>query len=112
VCAQARLALARLHLDRDELEAARQQCTALLQMELASEAATLMLADIMLRSNEFDEAIRYFGAMIEHAPAAANYGPSQPPPAPRAARFAARQHRPNRPRRPPPLPQPRPGPAR
>jgi len=71
---QARLALARLHLDRDELEAARQQCTALLQMELAPEAATLMLADIMLRSNEFDEAIRYFGAMIEQAPGTANYG--------------------------------------
>ena len=33
-----------------------------------------MLADIMLRSNEFDEAIRYFSAMIEQTPGKTNFG--------------------------------------
>ena len=28
----------------------------------------MMLADIMFRSNEFDEAIRYFAQMLEHTP--------------------------------------------
>ena len=35
---------------------ARKQCTALLQLDLEHETATMILADIMFCSNEFDEA--------------------------------------------------------
>jgi len=66
--ADAMLSLARLHMDRDELEDAKKQCSALLKFDLEVEAATMMLADIMFRSNEFDEAIKYFAQILERNP--------------------------------------------
>lgn len=62
------ISLAKLHMDREELGEARKQCTALLKFDIEAETATMMLADIMFRSNEFDEAIRYFAQMLEHKP--------------------------------------------
>uniref|UniRef100_A0A6U5AVN5 Uncharacterized protein n=1 Tax=Hemiselmis andersenii TaxID=464988 RepID=A0A6U5AVN5_HEMAN len=61
----AMVALARLHLDRDELEDARHLCTQMFKHDLQVETATMLLADIMFRSNEFDEAIGYFSQMLD-----------------------------------------------
>uniref|UniRef100_A0A7S0YZT4 Tetratricopeptide repeat protein 21B n=1 Tax=Hemiselmis tepida TaxID=464990 RepID=A0A7S0YZT4_9CRYP len=63
--ADAMVALARLHLDRDELEDARRMCTQMFKHDLQVETATMLLADIMFRSNEFDEAIGYFSQMTD-----------------------------------------------
>ncbi|KAJ1480809.1 hypothetical protein T484DRAFT_1668725 [Baffinella frigidus] len=41
---------------------------ALLLHDLEHETATMMLADIMFRSNDFDEAIRYFAQLLELKP--------------------------------------------
>ena len=66
--ADAMLSLARLHMDRDELDEAKKQCSALLKFDLEVEAATMMLADIMFRSNDFDDAIKYFAQILERNP--------------------------------------------
>lgn len=62
---EAMVSLARLHMDRGELEDARHMCTRLLKFDLQVETATMLLADIMFRSNEFDEAISYFSRMLD-----------------------------------------------
>jgi len=59
------VSMARLHMDRDELEDARHMCTQLVKFDLKVETATMMLADIMFRSNEFDEAVGYFSRMLD-----------------------------------------------
>jgi tetratricopeptide repeat protein 21B len=55
-------------MDREELDNARQMCTQLLKYDLLVETATMLLADIMFRKNEFDEAIGYFAQMLDAKP--------------------------------------------
>jgi tetratricopeptide repeat protein 21B len=66
--AEARISLAKLHMDRDELEEATKQCEALLKHDLEAETAKMMLADIKFRSNDFEQSIRYFAQLLELKP--------------------------------------------
>ena len=64
----AMLGLAKLYLKQGELQKCQHQCGLLMRIDENHEEAAMMLADIMFRSNEFDEAIRYFAQMLEHTP--------------------------------------------
>ncbi|CUG87792.1 Hypothetical protein, putative [Bodo saltans] len=65
---RAMLALARLYLNRGEIESCEQQCNALLRVNQACEEAIMILADIMYRKNRFDDAAHHFMQLLEKKP--------------------------------------------
>jgi len=62
------LALAKLHLARGELDACQHQCVTLLRIDPMNEEASMMLADLMFRKNEYDAAIYHFQQLLERKP--------------------------------------------
>jgi len=66
---RAMLALARLHLNRGELEAAQNQCVTLMRIDPGNQDASMMLADLMLQKSEWEAAIYHFQQLLEKTPA-------------------------------------------
>ncbi|KAJ3102995.1 Tetratricopeptide repeat protein 21B [Phlyctochytrium planicorne] len=62
------LALAKIYLHQGDLNAAQNQCAALLRLDPNSEDATLMIADIMFRKNSLSSAVFHFRQLIEKNP--------------------------------------------
>ncbi|KAJ3295051.1 Tetratricopeptide repeat protein 21B [Borealophlyctis nickersoniae] len=62
---KAMLSLAKLHLQRNDLAAAQAQCSTMLRTDVASDQATLMLADIMYRKNSYAAAAFHFRQLLE-----------------------------------------------
>ena len=62
------LALAKLYLQKGELEGCEHQCNALLRVDPTNEEATMMLADIMFRKNKYEDAIYHFQQLLEKKP--------------------------------------------
>eukprot|EP00898_Chlorokybus_atmophyticus_P001805 jgi/Chlat1/2625/Chrsp178S02467 len=62
---KALLALAKLHLSRGDTEACQAQCAALLRVEPTNEEASLMLADLMFRREQYDSAIYHLQQLLE-----------------------------------------------
>jgi tetratricopeptide repeat protein 21B len=61
-------ALARLHLKRNELEACQHQCVTLMRIEPDDDEPSMMLADVMFRRNEYDQATFHFQQLLERKP--------------------------------------------
>ncbi|XP_048871259.1 tetratricopeptide repeat protein 21B isoform X2 [Brienomyrus brachyistius] len=62
------LELARLYLTQDDIDACQQQCSALLKSDQVNEAATLMMADLMFRKQDYQQAVLHFQQLLEHKP--------------------------------------------
>uniref|UniRef100_A0A3B3R4B6 Tetratricopeptide repeat domain 21B n=1 Tax=Paramormyrops kingsleyae TaxID=1676925 RepID=A0A3B3R4B6_9TELE len=62
------LELARLYLSQDDVDACQQQCGALLKSDQVNEAATLMMADLMFRKQDYEQAVLHFQQLLEHKP--------------------------------------------
>eukprot|EP00658_Telonema_sp_P-2_P006224 TRINITY_DN12378_c0_g1_i1.p1 TRINITY_DN12378_c0_g1~~TRINITY_DN12378_c0_g1_i1.p1 ORF type:complete len:799 (-),score=294.75 TRINITY_DN12378_c0_g1_i1:290-2686(-) len=65
---QAMLALAKLYLNRGEIDSCEQQCNALLRTNPNCEDAIIILADIMHRRNRYDDAANHFSQLLEKKP--------------------------------------------
>ena len=66
---KAMLALARLQLNRGDVDAAQQHCVTLMRLDPGSQDASMMLADIMLHKSEWEAAIYHFEQQLEKKPA-------------------------------------------
>lgn len=64
----AMLELARLYLTVDDLDSCQQQCVQLLKMDAENDDATVMMADLMFRKNEYDSATFHFQQLLERKP--------------------------------------------
>ncbi|CAH3021819.1 unnamed protein product [Porites evermanni] len=64
----AMLQLARMYLTVDDLDACQQQCVQLLKMDSENDDATVMMADLMFRKNEYDSATFHFQQLLERKP--------------------------------------------
>ncbi|XP_072268672.1 tetratricopeptide repeat protein 21A [Pyxicephalus adspersus] len=62
------LQLSRLFLIMDDLDACEMQCNVLLQDPRYKEEATMMMADIMFRKQQYDKAIEHFHQVLEKTP--------------------------------------------
>ncbi|XP_047386282.1 tetratricopeptide repeat protein 21A isoform X1 [Sciurus carolinensis] len=62
------LELARLYLLQGHLDLCEQHCTTLLQMEQTHETACVMMADLMFRKQQYEEAINLYQQVLEKAP--------------------------------------------
>eukprot|EP00658_Telonema_sp_P-2_P006225 TRINITY_DN12378_c0_g1_i2.p1 TRINITY_DN12378_c0_g1~~TRINITY_DN12378_c0_g1_i2.p1 ORF type:complete len:417 (-),score=149.69 TRINITY_DN12378_c0_g1_i2:290-1540(-) len=62
------LALAKLYLNRGEIDSCEQQCNALLRTNPNCEDAIIILADIMHRRNRYDDAANHFSQLLEKKP--------------------------------------------
>ena len=62
------LELAKLYMITEDLDAAQQQCMTLLKNDTENESATIMLADLMFRLHEYDQAMYHFQQLLERAP--------------------------------------------
>ncbi|XP_062313935.1 tetratricopeptide repeat protein 21B [Osmerus eperlanus] len=62
------LELARLYLFLDDMDACQQQCGLLLKSDQVNEDATLMMADLMFRKQDYDQAVFHFQQLLERKP--------------------------------------------
>ncbi|KAL4636202.1 tetratricopeptide repeat protein 21B [Arapaima gigas] len=62
------LELARLYLKQDDIDACQQQCSALLKSDQVNEAATMMMADLMFRKQDYEQAVFHFQQLLERKP--------------------------------------------
>ncbi|XP_069067179.1 tetratricopeptide repeat protein 21A isoform X1 [Pleurodeles waltl] len=62
------LELARLHLIREDMESCNEQCTVLLQYDQTKDDASMMIADIMFRKQEYEKAIQLYQQILQKAP--------------------------------------------
>ncbi|KAG9340863.1 hypothetical protein JZ751_020056 [Albula glossodonta] len=62
------LELARLYLTQDDVEACQQQCSLLLKSDQVNEAATMMMADLMFRKQDYEQAVFHFQQLLERKP--------------------------------------------
>ena len=65
---KSRLALARLHLLNNDLDACQSQCVTLMRLDPSNKEASLMLADLMFRKNEHEAATFHFQQLLEKNP--------------------------------------------
>ena len=65
---KSRLALAKLHLMNNDLDACQNQCVTLNRLDPNNKEASLMLADIMFRKNEHEAATYHFQQLLEKNP--------------------------------------------
>ncbi|KAJ1551311.1 Tetratricopeptide repeat protein 21B, partial [Cladochytrium tenue] len=65
---KALLALCRLHLAQGDLIAAQTQCANMLRMEVAVDEATIIMAEVMFRRNQYDQAVFHFRQLLERQP--------------------------------------------
>lgn len=68
----AQLELARLHLHTEDLDSCQQVCMRLLKSDVDNDAATMMMADLMFRKQEYDSAIFHFQQLLERQPGWSN----------------------------------------
>ena len=66
------LALAQMYSDKGDLDGCEHQANALLKVDPANEEASMMLADIMFRRNNYEDATFHFQQLLEKKPG--NYG--------------------------------------
>uniref|UniRef100_A0A8C2CMV6 Tetratricopeptide repeat domain 21B n=1 Tax=Cyprinus carpio TaxID=7962 RepID=A0A8C2CMV6_CYPCA len=62
------LELAQLYLTLDDVEACQQQCSAILKNDPVNESATLMMADLMFRKQDYEQAVFHFQQLLERKP--------------------------------------------
>ncbi|KAJ3117392.1 Tetratricopeptide repeat protein 21B [Phlyctochytrium bullatum] len=62
------LALAKIYIQQGDINAAQNQCTALLRLDPSNEDATIMIADIMFRKNSFSSALFHFRQLLDKNP--------------------------------------------
>ncbi|KAJ8012813.1 hypothetical protein DPEC_G00046770 [Dallia pectoralis] len=62
------LELARLYLTLDDVDGCQQQCSVLLKSDLVNEDATLMMADLMFRKQDYEQAVFHFQQLLERKP--------------------------------------------
>ena len=62
------LELAKLYLLTEELDSCEHQCMMLLKNDQENDAATVMLADLKFRKNEYDDATYHFQQLLERRP--------------------------------------------
>ncbi|KAK2839753.1 hypothetical protein Q5P01_013493 [Channa striata] len=62
------LELARLYLTLDEVDACQEQCSIILKNDQFNEDATLMMADIMFRKQDYEQAVFHFQQLLERKP--------------------------------------------
>uniref|UniRef100_A0A3P8VGK7 Tetratricopeptide repeat domain 21B n=1 Tax=Cynoglossus semilaevis TaxID=244447 RepID=A0A3P8VGK7_CYNSE len=60
--------LARLYLTLDEVDACQEQCSVILKNDQFNEDATLMMADIMFRKQDYEQAVFHFQQLLERKP--------------------------------------------
>ncbi|XP_004081785.1 tetratricopeptide repeat protein 21B [Oryzias latipes] len=60
--------LARLYLTLDEADACKEQCRIILKIDPHNEDTTLMMADIMFRKQEYEQAVFHFQQLLERKP--------------------------------------------
>lgn len=65
---KARLALARLHMMNSDLEGCKHQCLTLIKIDPQNKEAVMMLADVMFRQDESDNATAGFQQLLEKNP--------------------------------------------
>uniref|UniRef100_A0A4X2M3E6 Tetratricopeptide repeat protein 21B n=1 Tax=Vombatus ursinus TaxID=29139 RepID=A0A4X2M3E6_VOMUR len=65
---QAMLELARLYLAQDDPDACQRHCTLLLKNDQDNEAATMMMADLMFRKQDYEQAVFHFQQLLERKP--------------------------------------------
>eukprot|EP01060_Flectonema_neradi_P035676 TRINITY_DN6631_c0_g1_i3.p1 TRINITY_DN6631_c0_g1~~TRINITY_DN6631_c0_g1_i3.p1 ORF type:complete len:1319 (+),score=237.31 TRINITY_DN6631_c0_g1_i3:49-3957(+) len=66
------LALAQMYSDKGDLDGCEHQANSLLKVDPANEEASMMLADIMFRRNNYEDATFHFQQLLEKKPG--NYG--------------------------------------
>uniref|UniRef100_A0A8C9YUL6 Tetratricopeptide repeat domain 21B n=1 Tax=Sander lucioperca TaxID=283035 RepID=A0A8C9YUL6_SANLU len=62
------LELARLYLTLDEVDACQEQCSVILKNDQFNEDATLMMADILFRKQDYEKAVFHFQQLLERKP--------------------------------------------
>lgn len=62
------LELAQLYLTLDDVEACQQQCSVILKNDPVNESATLMMADLMFRKQDYEQAVFHFQQLLERKP--------------------------------------------
>ncbi|XP_035629240.1 tetratricopeptide repeat protein 21B [Oncorhynchus keta] len=62
------LELARLYLTLDDVDGCQQQCSVLLKSDQVNEDATLMMADLMFRKQDYEQAVFHFQQLLERKP--------------------------------------------
>uniref|UniRef100_A0A671XG31 Tetratricopeptide repeat domain 21B n=1 Tax=Sparus aurata TaxID=8175 RepID=A0A671XG31_SPAAU len=62
------LELARLYLNLNEVDACQEQCSVILKSDQFNEDATLMIADIMFRKQDYEQAVFHFQQLLERKP--------------------------------------------
>ncbi|XP_056435886.1 tetratricopeptide repeat protein 21B isoform X2 [Gadus chalcogrammus] len=62
------LELSRLYLTLDDLDACQHQCGAILKNDQLNEDATLMMADLMFRKQDYEQAVLHFQQLLERSP--------------------------------------------
>ncbi|ELU05036.1 hypothetical protein CAPTEDRAFT_159405 [Capitella teleta] len=62
------LELAKLYLHTEDLDACQHQCMTLVKNDKENDAATVMLADLMFRKGEYDQALFHFKQLLERQP--------------------------------------------
>lgn len=62
------LELAKLYLTTEDLDACQHQCMTLLKSDKENDSATVMMADLMFRKNEYDQAMYHFQQLLERRP--------------------------------------------
>ncbi|KFZ59503.1 Tetratricopeptide repeat protein 21B, partial [Antrostomus carolinensis] len=65
---KAMLELARLYLAQDDTDACQHQCSLLLKNDQDNEAATMMMADLMFRKQDYEQAVFHFQQLLERKP--------------------------------------------
>lgn len=64
--------LAHLYLAQDDIDSCQQQCALLLKNDQNNEAAAMMMADLMFRKQDYEQAMFHFQQLLERKPD--NYG--------------------------------------
>ena len=62
------LELAKLYLTTEDLDTCQHQCMTLLKNDKENDSATVMMADLMFRKNEYDQAMYHFQQLLERKP--------------------------------------------
>ncbi|XP_041858520.1 tetratricopeptide repeat protein 21B isoform X2 [Melanotaenia boesemani] len=62
------LELARLYLTLDDVDACQEQCSIILKNDQFNEDAALMMADIMFRKQDYEQAVFHFQQLLERKP--------------------------------------------
>lgn len=62
------LELARLYMKTEELDLCMNQCMTLLRNDQENDAATVMMADLKFRRNDYDEATYHFRQLLDRKP--------------------------------------------